>query len=240
MPFVQGLLTGEQTGQPILTDLHLTGSKLVTIGSLIVVLKQGWFFNTAQAESVTDNLGNSYSLGAYFEGGSPTGSQHEQQISYAIANATGTLTDITIHSSGIGSIAFHETGCSAEFTEVDPPSFTNWSAEYATAASISSAAVTLPYGLLLYGAGVGGGPIPGSDQVGGGTNFVPPSGFAVASSHFTSGYASSSFLCYKYGTLASEVLTSSWDEAGKKASACHGVGVALTPGTTQIYRRITR
>ena len=93
MPFVQGLLTGEQTGQPILTDLHLTGSKLVTIGSLIVVMKQGWFLNTAQQETVTDNLGNSYSLGAYFEGGSPTGDQHEQQISYAIANATGLLTE---------------------------------------------------------------------------------------------------------------------------------------------------
>lgn len=234
MGFVQSLLSGETDTQSVLTDLHLTtgAPKTVTAGNTIVVFISRWSFGIASAAGagIFDNLGHSYTV----QWDDTLGARMDSALATTTVTNPGSLTDITVFSGGVGSIAYHIAGCSAEFEEA--PSFSSLGNETVSgspATSISSSAVTVPEALLYYACAIGG-----DDTVGGYigvTGYTPPSGFTVASSRASTGKAPSVFLSYKYGSLSSEVLTSTWNES-EYADAYHAIGGTYSTFVPQIYR----
>jgi hypothetical protein len=117
----------------------------------------------------------------------------------------------------------------------DPPSFASLgtdSNQPVQSTSLSTGALTLSEALQFYCVAVGG----DGDGTGGGSAFVPPSGFTVGSSRHTLGAAPGVFITYKYGTVGpGEVLTASWTET-KWAEDIHGQASAWTSFVPEVYR----
>jgi hypothetical protein len=176
-----------------------------------------------------DNLSNSYTTAFEYYGVGGSDKIHAA-LFYANNINGGTLNNIGIGFAGIGSVAYHVSGCSAEFTDaLTYNTYTMDRSNPSQVTTFSTPPVTLANSLIFYGASVGG-----DGENGGGTGFVQPSGFSIASSRLVAGAAPSPFLCYKYGSLSATVLTSSWTGARYFADI-RGSAVSWFPPTTSMY-----